>query len=228
MIDYFETAKYPLLDKKNFLIGFIVGTLSFLILPIFFVFGYLSKTIRETLKKSDQLPSWDKFEYWKDYFVHGIFVLFIIIMYILPAFLISVAAFSFIGMPAETVFETDEPWEEPFFMEGSVVSAITVVLLFFGSLLFIVALFLLPMAIVLYSASEDIRYAFKLDEIFPKIKNMIIPYAKAFLVSIFVFFLAFLVLFVPGVGFFIGGILFYPILFTGRLFAEVFRDFNYE
>ncbi len=226
MVDYFEIAKYPLLDKKNFLIGFIVGTLSFLILPLFLIFGYLSKTIRETLKNSDELPSWNKAEYWKDYFIHGFFIFLIIVLYLLPAFLMSSVSLVLTEGDTSTFLETETPWEEVALLGGGI-SPIAISLLFFSSILFFAALFLLPMAIVMYSASENIRYAFKLDEIFPKIKSMIIPYAKAFLASLFVFFLAFLLLLIPGVGFFMGGILLYPLLFSGRLFAEVFRNFDY-
>ncbi len=226
MIDYFEVAKYPLLDLKNFLIGFVVGVFSIFLFPLFFVFGYTIQTIRETLKKTDNLPSWNNLKNWKKFLVHGISAFSIIMIYLAPAFLLSFASLHFVGTHPRVILQSEEPWEDPMIMGGGF-SPISVSLIFFGSILFFAAIFILPMALILYSATENIKYAFKLDEILPKIKRMIIPYIKALVASIFVFFLSLLLLLIPGAGFLIGGILFYPLLFSARLFSEVFRDYDY-
>lgn len=218
MVNYFEVAKYPLLDLKNFLIGFVMGTLFFFIIPIFFVFGYVVETIRETLKNNNRLPDWFATQNWKYFLKHGFSFLLICLIYFLPIILINAFVLNYTGYDPSVSLQGEIP----------VVDLSVIPIMLLGLSLFLLVLFILPMAITLYSASENIKMAFNFKEIFFRIRQMIIPYTKAFFVSFSVFLLAMIIVFIPFLNFFIGGILFYPILFTGRLFGEVFRDFNYQ
>lgn len=228
MVDYFEVAKYPLSDLKNFLMGFIMGALSLLIIPLLFVSGYMVETIRETLNHSNTLPQWFQLKNWKVFAKHGFFVFLICSIYLLPAFLLSISSTAFISIDTRAVLQSERPWEDDMLLgAGSGIEAVGISLLFFGSLLFFAGLFLLPMALLLYSASGDIKYAFRLNELLPRLKRIIIPYLKAYVVSIFVFFLALLLVFIPWFAFLIGGILYYPTIFSARLFAVVFEEYGY-
>ncbi len=216
MVDYIEALKYPILDIKNFLMGFILGVFWFLLFPIIFIFGYMVETIRETLQQSNKLPHWFTLENWKIFLKHGFFVIIIGLVYLLPPLVLSVASSTLLGNPLATIASGSTPTLNTLGVSLSILSAI----------MFLVAIFLLPMAIILYSASEDIRYAISLSEILPRIRRALIPYLKAYAISLGVYLLFALLLFVPFLGFLFGGIMFYPFLFSARLFAEVFREYE--
>ena len=217
MVDYVEVAKYPLLDIKNFFIGFVMGTLWFLIVPLIFVYGYIVESIRETINQSNKLPHWFSLENWLKFFKHGLFVFAIGAIYLLPPLIISAAASSMVGNVLQIISQG---------LPNSPNSSFGISLMVISFVLILVSLFLLPMAIILYSATEDIRYAIDFGEILPRIKRAFIPYLKAYVVSIAVLIISLLILILPGINFLFGGVLFYPLLFSARLFAEVFREYE--
>ena len=216
MVDYKEAITYPLIDIKSFFIGFVLSVFWFLLLPLLFVWGYVVETIRETLQQSNKLPHWFTFGNWITFLKHGVMIFIIGIAYLLPPLIVDMTAFSLSGNFMDTIIAGGTPSFNPLVMSLMIV----------GFILFLVLIFLLPMAILLYSATEDIRYAFKFSEIFPRIQRAFFPYLKAYGVSALVFILFFLLLAVPVIGFLIGGILFYPLIFSARLFAEVFREYE--
>lgn len=216
MVDYVESLKYPLLNPKNFLIGFILSIFWWALVPLFFIFGYMVETTRETLQKSNKLPHWATLENWKKFLKHGVMVFLILAVYMIPPLALSVASSTIMGNPMQTIISGGTP----------TLNALGMSLMLLSSFLVLAAAFLLPMAIVLYSASEDIRYAISIAEILPRIRRAIIPYLKAYAVSALLFIAIFFLAMIPVVGLLLGGLLFYPLLFSARLFAEVFRDYE--
>ncbi len=214
MVDYVDAIKYPLKDVKSFSVGFLLSVFWFLLIPIIFVYGYVIEVIRGILQQKDELPHWATSKDWLKFLKHGIYVIAIGLVYLIPPFAVSAAASSMMGGASY------------FLSQGfsNSVNPLGLSLMIISSVLFFVSIFLLPMAIILYAASEDIRYAFNLDEILPRIKKLFIPYFKVYLISI-VAYIPFLVLLtIPFVNFLFGGILFYPLLFSVYLFAQLFRE----
>ena len=68
------------------LIGGVLGLLSILIIPAFFVGGYTVEVIRRAAAGDDRLPAWDD---WGGYLVRGVLAFVIQIVYLLPVLLIS-------------------------------------------------------------------------------------------------------------------------------------------
>lgn len=220
MVNYIESLKYPFLDKKNFLIGFLMSVFWWLIIPMFFVFGYIVESIRETLQGNDNLPNWFTSQNWKKFFMHGIMLTLILMIYILPPVFFSWGATSLMGLTPIN-----------FFGEITTQQNIIGLAMFFLSLIFfMIAILFLPIAIILYAGSEDIKYAINLSEIILRLKKGIFYYFKAYLVSFLIFFAILLLFAIPLVSQFIalifGGFLFYHMLFSARLFAEIFREYG--
>ncbi|MCD6576268.1 MAG: DUF4013 domain-containing protein [Nanoarchaeota archaeon] len=214
MVDYVDALKYPVKDPKNFAIGFMLSLFWFLLFPLVFVFGYVVEVIRETLRRTDNLPHWFTWENWKLFFKHGVYVIAISAVYLIPPLAVSMAATSIMGSPIQV------------FLSGGSLNPLGLSLLFLSMIMFLVSLFLLPMAIILYAAGESIHYAFDLNEIIPRIKKAFIPYLKAYAVSIIVYIVFLAVLSLPLVNFLFGGVMFYPLLFSTRLFAKVFLEYE--
>ena len=220
MVNYLETLKYPFSDKKSFLIGFLMSVFWWLIVPMFFVFGYVVESIREILQNSNKLPHWFTVENWKTFLIHGLNVTLIGLVYLVPPIALSMASTAIMGDITLAVFTGEMPQ----------FNAIGITLFAFGFLLLLIAIFFLPISIILYAASENIRYAFSLTEILPRLKRVILPYAQAYFISIVLFFAILLFLLIPGINLFfgviMGGLFFYHFMFTFRLFAEIFRDYG--
>jgi len=215
MVNYKEVMAYPLSDVKSFFTGFVLSVFWFLLFPLLFVWGYIVEVIRETLQHGNKSTYWFAPENWITLLKYGAVIFVISTIYLLPPLLIDMAAYSLSG---NTIGAST----------GGIPSfnPLSMFLVIVGFILFLVLIFLLPMAIVLYSATEDIKYAFNPSEIFPRIQRAFLPYLKAYGVSILVFALFFLLLTVPLIGFLLGGILFYPLIFSARLFAEVFKEYE--
>lgn len=216
MVDYVESAKYPFLDLKSFFIGVILNYLWFLIIPVIFVFGYMVEVIRETIKQSNLLPHWFTFHNWKRFFKHGISVFAILLIFLLPPIVISAASTTILGNPLEALAEGTTPKFNALGLSLSIISFIFL----------LISLFLLPISIILYAASESIHFAISPNEMLPRIKRALIPYLKAYVISLVLFFVSFALLTIPLIGYFIGfGFMFYSLLFSARIFAEIYRDY---
>ncbi|MCD6547805.1 MAG: DUF4013 domain-containing protein [Nanoarchaeota archaeon] len=216
MVDYVESTKYPFLDLKSFFIGVILNYLWFLIIPVIFVFGYMVEVIRETIKQSNLLPHWFTFHNWKRFFKHGISVFAILAIFLLPPIVISAASTTILGNPLEALAEGTTPKFNALGLSLSIISFIFL----------LISLFLLPISIILYAASENIHFAISPNEMLPRIKRALIPYLKAYVISLVLFFVSFALLTIPLIGYFIGfGFMFYSLLFSARIFAEIYRDY---
>jgi hypothetical protein len=211
MVDIVDALKYPFSNLRKFAISAIINLFWFLMLPIFFINGYIITVIRSTLQNKNELPEWnDMFGLLKQ----GFILTMIQFIYIMIPVLISYFAFSTMGITNVQVLTPDNM---------PMVSSFSFILLTVSTLLFILVLFIMPMVTMVYAASEDMRTAFNLRIILEKIMIAPIDYMVVFSAST-VMYLAFIIL-IPMLSVFIGLVLIYHSLFNARLFARTFQKY---
>lgn len=81
-----DSFNYSIQDWKKVIILGIITIISFLIIPIFLVYGYVLRILKATIAGSDELPEFDE---WGDMFVDGLKVFLVSLIYfIVPAIII--------------------------------------------------------------------------------------------------------------------------------------------
>lgn len=133
--------KYPLNDEhwlKKVLIGGVLIVGSFLVLPIFFLFGYQLRVMKEGLRESRRLPDFDE---WGEMFFQGLTGIGIGIIY--PLFSL------------------------PFFLVGNVLPGAAGALFQFLAMMAVVAgVYLVPAGLARYLHRRDFSAAFDSDFVF--------------------------------------------------------------
>lgn len=152
-----EAIRFPIAGDsavKNVLIGGILGMLGFLLIPVFFVQGYLVRVLRVAVEGGDEPPAFNE---WGDMLVDGLKLFVISIAYFLvPTVLLFVALFAVIGTAAVS---SGAPGEVA---PGAVAGAgiIGILLLLAAMLLFLLAAYLLPAAAANFARHDDLGKAF--------------------------------------------------------------------
>lgn len=82
-----DSLKYPSTDFKKVVILGVFILISFLIVPIFFAFGYMFRALKASLAGVEELPDFDE---WGLMFVDGVKLFIVQLVYILPALIIGV------------------------------------------------------------------------------------------------------------------------------------------
>lgn len=153
-----EAIRFPIAGDdgvKNLLIGGILGFLTFLLIPIFFVQGYLVRVLRVAVEGGEEPPSFDE---WGEMLVDGLKLFVVSVAYFLvPIVLLFVALFAFVGT---AVLSSGAPGEvRPGAMAGAGLVGLLLVLV--ASLLFLIAAYLLPAAAANFARSDDLGAAFE-------------------------------------------------------------------
>lgn len=156
MINYEIAFKKPFTDIKNLLIGIALS-----ILPIInlFALGYLLNLSKD---RSAKLPEFDN---WGDLFMKGLIAFIISVIYSLPALVVMlIGAASMMGAIMTSVFlgKTDA-------MTLALSQLSTALpLMIVAAVLWLIAMFLAPMALVHYAATNKFESAFDFKKIFAK------------------------------------------------------------
>ena len=137
----------------------------------------------------------------------------IILTYLFIPFLLTYGATSLAGIttPAAITGVEDLPELDAFAMTLALLATIT----------FFAAIFIIPMAMMVYAATENIKEAFNIPVILEKIVMDVVSYLRAYMFSLAMFILFLLVL--PFVSVFMGFVMINPALFSVHIFAQAFK-----
>lgn len=231
-----DSMKYPSTDWKKVIILGLLFMFSFLIVPLFLLYGYVFRVIKASLAGVEGLPDYEE---WGEMLVDGIKLFLVYIIYMLPAtiigiysilmFAIALQTFSYVN-PATTI----NPTMIYSLFGGSAALGIGFAIIYSLVVYPILAVGIGNMAFY----NGDLGSAFKLGDIFSTISkigwvDVIIWYIAIIIVGIIIFVAGILIAMVPILGWlFITLILFpYMYLFFGRalawLYASAFTE-EYE
>lgn len=231
-----DSMKYPSTDWKKVIILGLLFMFSFLIVPLFLLYGYVFRVIKASLAGVEDLPD---FEEWGEMLVDGIKLFLVYIIYMLPAIIIGIySVFAFIMAlhsfgnlnPATTI----DPTIIYSLLGGSAAFGIGFALIYILIIYPIMAVGVGNMAFY----NGDLGSAFKLGDIFSTISqigwvDLIIWYIAIIIVSITIFIAGTLIAIIPILGWLILTLVVYPYLylFLGRalawLYASAFAE-GYE
>jgi hypothetical protein len=211
LVDIISLLKYPVSNIKRFLVAALINTFWFLVIPIFFINGYVVRVIRSTIKEEPELPAWDN---WKEILKHGFILSVIMLAYILIPMVFTYIAVTVGNLPSPTDMATAGTLPQ--------ISAVAMVFLILSSLSLIFIAFIMPMVMLVYSASEELKQAFNIPLILEKIMANIFSYIKACVLSL-AGWVIFLLLF-PFISFAAGFVMAYPSIFSAHVFAKSFKE----
>ena len=211
MVKFTEVLTYPFRNSKDFLIGGIINIFFWAVIPLFFIFGYLIRIMRNTINNIDMIPDWNE---WKDLAKKGIDAIFIVAVYVVIPLIIFIAI----------VWITKTPIDVEL---GALpdVSIFVLAIYFLLSIIILILGFLLPMALAHYAATDDVRRAFKFKEIIARIFMRFMEYLISYLFALFLFIIAGSLNAIPYIGFIFSGIFgFYVLMMAARLFSEIYTE----
>jgi len=162
-MDYGKAFGFVFEDKNwvtKVLIGGLLYLAGFLVIPLFFVEGYLIELTQRAMKGDMSLPEWDN---WGDKLKKGFSVSVALFIYILPGILLILIPIILAIILGGASGDSDAA--------GGIVAV--VMLLFYG-LYFLYILFfyfLMPAIIVQYARTESISQTLRVGEIFAIVKN---------------------------------------------------------
>lgn len=211
LVDIIGLLKYPVSNPKRFLVAALINIVWFFLVPMFFVNGYLVKVIRSTIQGEKELPAWDD---WKDILKHGFFVTLIIAIYFLIPMVLAYGASALGNLPPPSQLTTESAMPD--------ISPVTWVLMLLSLVSFIFVIAILPMIILVYSASENIKQAFNVPMIIEKIMANVFSYLKAYALSTGIYIIFILLL--PLATFAAGFVMVYPGIFFAHVFAKSFKE----
>ena len=152
MVDYGKAIKRPFTDIKKLIIGFVLN-----IIPIvnFLVIGYQLECAKTAMKKNFKLPEWEN---WGDLFIIGLLGFIIVVIYFIP-FLIVLAILGISLLPF-IAFGGRQPGISEFsnFIGGGIILTIV----------FVIAMYLLPVALLSYVERLNFGDAFSFGKVFKK------------------------------------------------------------
>lgn len=153
-----DALKFPLAGDegvKSVIIGGVLVFFSFLLLPILPVYGYFVRAAKAGVEGTNEAPA---FEEWGDLLVDGVKAFVVGLVYFLIPTAVLIGSFVVIGIGSLAVADPAAPGSV-----DAVASGIGLVggLLVLGStLLYLIALYVFPAAIVSMARSDDIGSAF--------------------------------------------------------------------
>ena len=214
-----NAVKYPSYDWKKVIILGILFILSFIIVGIFFVFGYYLRIVKSTIAGIDELPEFDD---WGNMFIDGLKVLVVNFIYLLiPGIIIFVGVFTSIASLAAT---NTSIYTAPasFFALIGITGIIGIIL----ALIF--ALFA-HIAIANMALYDEIGAAFRFNEILDKIKMIgwgkyIIWYIFMLITGFVIGLIASILNIIPLIGTIIALLVIYPyfVMFYSRSLGLIF------
>jgi hypothetical protein len=210
MLNYLNALKYPITNIKSFVIGALLTLFSILFIPFLLVQGYVVKIIRETNKGSDFMPEWED---WKTLLFDGFFVFAIEVAYLLPSLLLYTLATLTTAQSLTSAISSGTILD---------IGITAVVLILISSIIMILALIVLPVAIVNYALTKEFKSAFDIVGIVKTILMNPLNYVLTLVIG-FIVMLLFL-LTAPITSIVLGALLFYPVVFMFRTVAEWFTE----
>ena len=153
MVDYESAIERPFQDIKKLLIGSLLGVIPVVNL---IASGYIIENARNALNKNKNLPEWDN---WSDLFISGLAVAIISILYSVPSILLFTIGF---GSILIRVLASQEITAS-ILLTAIAGSALTILA---GLLLLLVAMYVIPIAILNYIHNNNFSSAFHLGKIF--------------------------------------------------------------
>jgi hypothetical protein len=199
----FEDSEWP----KKVAVGGIAGLLSFALVGLFLILGYLRRLAAGVLAGAPpSLPPWDDFE---GDLVEGIRLFGILVIYLTPVFFLA----TFILPPAALLAAIAGP--ERFALPVLIGLCI---LLVPG---IAVVAFTFPAAFLLYVRTGEFSVAFRFGEIFALIRENLTRYTTAFAASLALFFVAAFGIFISCIGIVFTG--FVALCLSTACFAEAIQ-----
>jgi len=210
MLNYLNALKYPITNIKSFVIGALLTLFSILFIPFLLVQGYVVKIIRETNKGSDFMPEWED---WKTLLFDGFFVFAIEVAYLLPSLLLYTLATLTTAQSLTSAISSGTILD---------IGITAVVLILISSIIMILALIVLPVAIVNYALTKEFKSAFDIVGIVKTILMNPLNYVLTLVIGFIV--MQLFLLTAPITSILLGALLFYPIVFMFRTVAEWFTE----
>lgn len=172
-----KAVRYPMEDTQwvsKILIAVLITFFSFLIIPAFFLSGYIIKIIRQVMNGQwDGLPEWDN---WGELLRDGFFVTVAQIIYTLPFIILLL-----IGGLATGGFASMAGSED---VAGLIAGSGFMVMFCLGLIVAIAFLFLTPAIMIQYAIKDDFAACFRFGEIMDIIRNNLADILIAFVVSL--------------------------------------------
>ena len=224
-----DSIKYPSRDWKKVIILGLLFVISFLIIPLFLLYGYLFRVIKASLAGVEELPD---FEEWGEMLIDGIKLFFVYIIYLLPAiiialysivtFVFALYSFSYLN-PTTTINPT---------ILYSLVSGGVLFGLGFSIIYSLIVYPIMAVAIGNMAFYDgEFGSAFRLSEIFSTISeigwvDLIIWYIAVILVGFALLVIGNLIAVIPILGWFVLMLIVYPTLylFYGRALAWIYAS----
>lgn len=150
----------------------LMGGLFFMIPPLFILsFGFIARFIYNRLETGNkELPSWDN---WGSLFIKGFEWGLIILFYLaIPVLFLSLLPGSVIEFLVNPKFVISSLNLNGFFI------------LSFSSVMGFIAMFFLPMALIIFSDSGTLINAVRFESLYKHIKSKLLPYILAYVVMI--------------------------------------------
>lgn len=200
MVDVIRSVTFPFTSVKNFvsfLIFAFLNTLWFFLLPVIIVNGYAVKLIRSAVEGEKDAPAWPglNLSEWGYILMHGFFYTVAVLIYLIVPFFIA-----YLGTAGNFSL-----W-----------------LVLLSLLVFLAVIFVLPMALVNYAATESFIEAFNIPEIFRRIFANILQYLLVYAISAALFITALMLsLRMPILA---GLILAYPTVFALHAFGQIMAE----
>jgi hypothetical protein len=210
MVNYLNALKYPFTNVKSIIIGAVMSFLWFLLIPFFFLNGYIVRVIRSTNESSEFMPEWDN---WKEMLFDGFMVFAVQVTYVLPAMIIYAIASLTTPVSLVSAFAASE-------IMG--IGIVAIVLMTLSSVALLLAFLIMPVAVINYALTRDFKKAFNLKGIVRSIMLNPLNYMLNIIIGFFVFSLFMLTS--PFLYLVIGALLVYPTLFYHRILAEWFTE----
>jgi hypothetical protein len=210
MLNYLNALKYPITNIKSFVIGALLTLFSILFIPFLLVQGYVVKIIRETNKGSDFMP---ELEDWKTLLFDGFFVFAIEVAYLLPSLLLYTLATLTTAQSLTSAISSGTILD---------IGITAVVLILISSIIMILALIVLPVAIVNYALTKEFKSAFDIVGIVKTILMNPLNYVLTLVIGFIV--MQLFLLTAPITSILLGALLFYPIVFMFRTVSEWFTE----
>lgn len=201
---YSDAIRYPSSDWKKVIILGLLSIISFLIVPIFLVLGYVFRALKASIAGSDELPEFDE---WGDMLVDGLKIFIVQFVYFLIPAIIMIIGIG--GSIAVTDFTTGDPTASMAILGGTTIIAIILAIIL--GLIAIIAI-----ANMAYYDSE-LGAAFRFSEVLERISQIgwvdyIIWYVVLMVVGAVGGFIASILSIIPILGSIIAILVVYPYL----------------
>lgn len=224
-----DSMRYPSTDWKKVLILGLLFMFSFLLVPLFLLYGYIFRVIKASLAGVEGLPDYEE---WGEMLVEGIKLFFVYIIYMLPAIIIGIYSIMLFATSVNTFaylnpITTIEPTIIYSLIGGSAVLGIGFVMLYSLLIYPIMAVGIGNMAFY----NGDLGSAFKLGDIFSTISkigwvDLLIWYIAIIIVGLSIFVAGTLIAIIPILGWLFITLIVYPYLylFFGRALAWLYSS----